>query len=120
MVTQGCMALRQDLGKSAAVWILIRPGSLERYEEALASVEFQAKCPQGLDPRSGKPDEQRLAADELARIMGSVHCVQYYQQPGQMVTVPAGWPHLVVNLRDNIKIAVDVSQPAGLPPSLAA
>lgn len=51
-----------------------------------------------------------LTKREMKRLRKALpkHVVIFYQFHGEIVTIPPGFPHMVINLAANIKVALDV------------
>lgn len=54
------------------------------------------------------------AAVQLARDLPEA-VVVIFQHPGDLVQVPAGWAHTVLNIEPNLKVAVEVVRAAEVP-----
>ena len=108
--------MRQGVQTAGALWAFIRPEA-----EALEKLDAYLRehhCKEGLAGRPKVMSEE--AVQKLWDHMGSVDMTVFKQLPGEMVCVPCGWVHQVVNLRDCVKVACDVCQPDRLAAAIGA
>ena len=106
----------QGVDKPCAQWALVRPGAVPELLKQLHEL-FGGAWAHGL------ANGQLLTAkqvDEVALHMSSADFVVLRQKAGDMVTVPCGWPHQVVNLQSCVKVTCDVCNPDNLLHCLAS
>ncbi len=111
------LAMRsQGLKKPCAQWALVRPSAVPELLQHLISVF-------GDDWADGLANGPLLTKEQVQKVeplMSSADFKVLYQKPGDMITVPCGWLHQVVNMQSCVKIACDVSNPDNLVFSLAS
>lgn len=106
----------QGVNKPCAQWALVRPGAVPALVEQLVTL-YGDEWAGGL---ASGPLLTYKQVQELQLHMSSADFIVLYQQPGDMVTVPCGWPHQVVNMQSCVKIACDISRPDNLHCCLAS
>lgn len=101
-----------------AMWVLIHPDKAVVADlwlrEHVAADGFHH------DSFSIKPTPTKETMLQLRDHLGMDECGRYYvvileQRPGDMISVPAGWIHCVINMAPNFKLAWDYMKPAELP-----
>ena len=102
--------MQQGLQKPCAQWALVRPGAVPELLKHLVRL-FGEEWADGLANGNLLTQEQ---VQHLQLHMSTADFVVLYQMPGDMVTVPVGWLHQVVNMQSCVKIACDVSRPNNL------
>jgi len=107
------------LQAACAVWVCVSPACGRQLHEFLQELGF----PLGLQtPFHFSREEWTAAVPDLAKVLefqrkcgngahGSANVIILLQEPGHLVSIPPGWYHWVLNLRPNIKVAWDPTEP---------
>jgi len=86
-------------------WALLPPGTSEEYLKLLGTKEYAKKPPSywWLD-----------VFPKLAKMAG-LGMIEYIQEAGETIYVPAGWWHAIINLDFTVAVTENVLQPSLLP-----
>ena len=108
------MHAQVQLGNVLALWVFLHPTILRRVNVWLQAHGFKDGLA-GASARLKKQQLQKLRED-MGMIPGTStpYVAIVKQGHGEMVHVPAGWVHQVINMRPCIKMAWDVYQPKHL------
>lgn len=112
------MTCLQDLNKPCAQWALVRPSAVLELLQQLTSIWGDSKA--WADGLANGPLLTKEQVQRVQPLMSSTDFMVLYQKPGDMVIVPCGWVHQVVNMQNCVRIACNVSNPEqpGLQPCI--
>ena len=96
----------------------MRPPAVPELLQHLTSIWGDSKV--WADGLANGPLLTKEQVQRVQPLMSSADFMVLYQKPGDMVIVPCGWVHQVVNMQNCVKIACDVSNPDNLVCSLAS
>lgn len=105
--------------KTLAYWLFVPPGDRVLAQQVL-DYGIQQRWP-GYSielKRSGVPSYSQLIA--CARLFKKDGVFLLKQRHGMTIEVPPGWPHLVVNMRPCVKVAVEIIRVKDIPSYILA
>ncbi|DBB04538.1 TPA: hypothetical protein ACH3X1_012620 [Trebouxia sp. C0004] len=114
----------EERGNALAEWTFFNPSIVEHVNEFTQQLQSNTGQCHGTDGLKGQVLLSPKRVQELKMLLASKNLAYdseeranvqvLYQHNGDMVHVPAGWPHQVLNLKPCVKLAWDYHDPVNM------